>query len=431
MRIGMVTACYKPVVNGVTRMVALYKQHLEAAGHEVTIFTLGEPDPAGDEPGVVRSPAVSLGDTGYYWSMRYTRAAQALLQQMDIIHCHHLYMSVEMAHRYGRCPIVYTNHTRYDLYMGTYIPISQPAADAVMRQVWPDFTDLADMVIVPSESVRQVMLDFGVTRPMVVIENGVDLRPFHHPTHPLTKTDLGVPESAVLFIYIGRLADEKNLDLLLQQFAIAQDIMPHMHLLLVGSGPSTEELKQLAAELQIAPSVHFAGPIPYENISNYLAAADAFVTASTSEVHPLTVIEAMAAGLPVVAVASPGIVDTVTHGTSGLLTRHATSGLAAALVAMALDAARRQQMAQAAQRDSQRFDIGQTVSRTIQLYNYLRQTRPDLQRDEAHGRWTRTRERLQPHLDQLISLIKPPDKMGTSPLRKLFEPVPPQEEKRD
>ena len=61
MHIGMVTACYKPVINGVTRMVALYKHHLEALGHEVTIFTLGEPDPAGDEPGVVRSPAVSLG----------------------------------------------------------------------------------------------------------------------------------------------------------------------------------------------------------------------------------------------------------------------------------------------------------------------------------------------------------------------------------
>jgi 1,2-diacylglycerol 3-alpha-glucosyltransferase len=200
MRIGMVTACYKPVINGVTQMISLYKQHLDDAGHEVTVFTLGEPDPAGDEPGVVRSPAVSLGDTGYYWSMRYTRAAQELMQQMDIIHCHHLYMSVEMAHRYGRCPIVYTNHTRYDLYMGTYIPISQPAADAVMRQIWPDLTDLADVVVVPSDSVRQVMLDFGVTRPMMVIENGVDLRPFHTPAHPLTKAELGIVATDVLFV---------------------------------------------------------------------------------------------------------------------------------------------------------------------------------------------------------------------------------------
>jgi glycosyltransferase involved in cell wall biosynthesis len=424
MQIGLVTACYKPMINGVTRMVSLYKQHLEALGHEVTVFTLGEPDPAGEEPGVVRSPAVSLGDSGYYWSMRYTRAAQALLQEMDIIHCHHLYMSVDMAHRYGRCPIVYTNHTRYDLYMGTYIPIPQTAADALMRQAWPEFTDLADVVIVPSESVRRVMHDFGVTRPMVVIENGVDLRPFHHVTNPLSKTEIGVPEAAVLFIYVGRLAEEKNLHLLFQQFAIARDIVPEIQLILAGSGPCLGELKQLAAELGIASQVTFTGPVAYEDIPGYLAAADAFITASVSEVHPLTVIEAMATGLPVVASASPGIVDTVTHGESGLLTHHPKGGLAAAIVGMALDVTRRKQMARQAQLTSQRFDIRQTVIRTAQLYDQLRRTRPDLTRQREHGRWPRQRNKLQPHLDQLIRLIKPPEKLGTGPLRKLFETVP-------
>lgn len=424
MRIGMVTACYKPVINGVTRMVSLYKQHLEALGHEVIVFTLGEPDPAGEEPGVVRSPAVSLGDTGYYWSMRYTRAAQDLLQEMDIIHCHHLYMSVDMAHRYGRCPIVYTNHTRYDLYMGTYIPLPQPAADALMRQVWPDFTDLADVVIVPSESVRKVMLDFGVTRPMVVIENGVDLRPFHHIANPLSKTKIGIPESAILFIYIGRLAEEKNLHLLLRQFAIARDIVPELQLMLVGSGPSLWELKQLVSELGITSQVVFTGPVAYEDIPGYLAAADAFITASVSEVHPLTLIEAMATGLPVVASVSPGIVDTVTHNDSGLLTHYPDGGLAAAIVGMALDVNRRQQMARQAKTNSHRFDIRHTVKRTEQLYTHLRLTRPDLRREKEHGRWTQQRYKLQPHLDQMIRLIKPPPNLGTGPLRKLFDAAP-------
>ena len=222
MRIGMVTACYKPVINGVTRMVSLYKAHLEAAGHEVTIFTLGDPDP-NDEPGVVRSPGLMLGDYGYYISMRYTSKAQALLQEMDIIHCHHLFMSVEMAHRYGRSPIVYTNHTRYDLYTGSVTSLPQPAADAIMRQIWPEFTDFADVVITPSASVRDVMLEFGVRRPIELIENGVDLRPFHYPSQPLTKTDLNVPETAVLVTYVGRLSPEKDLDILLEQFAIAND----------------------------------------------------------------------------------------------------------------------------------------------------------------------------------------------------------------
>jgi glycosyltransferase involved in cell wall biosynthesis len=293
-----------------------------------------------------------------------------------------------------------------------------------MRQVWPDFTDLADVVIVPSESVRQVMLDFGVTRPMVVIENGVNLQPFHQVAKPLSKAELGVPESAVLFIYVGRLAEEKNLPLLLEQFAIARNIVPQVQLLLVGNGPAMAELKQLAAELGIASQVTFAGSVTYENIPGHLAAADAFITASVSEVHPLALIEAMATGLPVVASASPGIVDTVTHGDSGLLTLHPEGGLAAAIVGMALDVNGRRRMGRQAQANSQRFDISQTVKRTAQLYAQLQRTRPDLKREKEHGRWTRQRYKLQPHLDQMISLIKPPEKLGTGPLRKLFEAAP-------
>lgn len=426
MRIGMVTACYKPVMNGVTRMISLYKQQLEALGHDVLIFTLGEPDPAGDEPGVVRSPGIPAGNTGYYISMRYTHEAQELLAEMEIIHCHHLFMSVEMAHRYGRCPVVYTNHTRYDLYTGAYIPIPQPTADAIMRQIWPDFTDLADVIVTPSASVRQIMLDFGVRQPIQVIENGVDLRPFRHPHAPLTKAALGILETATLFVYVGRLSPEKNLPLLLEQFAIAHDIAPHIHLLLIGRGTMQAALKQQAQELGIAAAIHFIGALEYADIPNYLAAADAFVTASVTEVHPLTIIEAMAAGLPVAAPAAPGIIDTVQPYRSGLLTHYPEQGLAAAMVGLALDAPRRQAMGDAARADSERFDICHTVNKTVALYERLQQTRPDLRREKAHGRWTRNRERLQPMLDQLTGLLKPPEKRESGPLRAVQERKPPQ-----
>ena len=419
MRIGMVTACYKPVINGVTRMVSLYKEHLEAAGHEVTIFTLGDPDPD-DEAGVVRSPGILLGDYGYYISMRYSNKAQAMLQEMDIIHCHHLFMSVEMAHRYGRSPIIYTNHTRYDLYTGSFTSLPQPAADAIMRQIWPEFTDYADVVITPSASVRDVMVEFGVRRPIELIENGVDLKPFHYPTAPLSKTDLGVPETAVLVTYVGRLSPEKDIDILLEQFAIAKDVVPNLHLMIIGKGTSQPELQSLAYDLGIADSVRFTGPVAYEEVANYLAAADLFATASVTEVHPLTVIEAMAAGLPVVAVSSPGIIDTVQTGVSGLLTTKPVGGLAAALVGLASNPERLQQMSQAARCQSERFDIHNTVQRTLALYQRLREERPDLQRKKMHGRRIFDSEKLQPVVDQLGRLIWRDDK--ETPSRRWFLP---------
>lgn len=406
MKIGMVTACYKPVVNGVTRMVALYREYLEAAGHEVTIFTLGEPDPAGEEPNVLRSPAIPIGDTGYYFSFRYSKEAQERLRQMDIIHCHHLFMSVEMAHRYGNCPIVYTNHTRYDLYTGTYSPLPQPAADAIMRQLWPEFTDYCDVVITPSPGIRDVMRDFGVRQRIEVIPNGIDLQPFWRPSQPCHRSDFGIPAEATLLVYTGRLTTEKNLQILLSQFALAREILPDLHLLLVGKGALEEKLKKQAHELGIERVVHFTGGVPYEEIANYLAMADAYVTASMSEVHPLSIIEAMAVGLPVAAVSSPGIADTVESGCTGQLTS-TPRGLAAAIVALTLDPERRRQYGQAAREASAQYDIRRTVQQTLDLYKELRRTRPDLQREHVHGRWLRPQP--PPLLEQLAKLLRPPE----------------------
>ena len=195
MKIGMVTAVYKPVVNGVTHMISLYKDHLQQLGHEVTVFTLGEADPEGDEPGVVRSPGIPFGDQGYQIGVRYARAARELVREMDILHCHHLVFSVDFAHHYGKCPIVVTNHTRVDLYTTAYLPLPQQAADVLMRQIWPEYTGMADVVIAPSDSVRQVLTQFGVNRPIKVIPNGVDLERFYHPKNPRSKSDLGIPDS--------------------------------------------------------------------------------------------------------------------------------------------------------------------------------------------------------------------------------------------
>jgi 1,2-diacylglycerol 3-alpha-glucosyltransferase len=406
MKIGMVTACYKPVINGVTRMVTLYKAELEALGHEVTVFTLGEPDPAGEDADVIRSPALSLGKTGYYFTFGYNRHAREKLKEMDIIHCHHLMMSVEMAHRYGRCPIVYTNHTRYDLYTGAYTALPQPTADAIMRQIWPEFTDYCDVVITPSASVRDVMRDFGVRQPIRVIPNGIHLAPFTQPQAPRSRASLGVAEDTILTAYTGRLAAEKNLSQLLEQFALAKEIVPALHLLLIGSGPSVDDLKEQAKRLGVERAVHFAGSVPYTEVGNYLAAADLFATASITEVHPLTVIEAMAAGLPVAGVRSPGIVDTVEHGRTGFLSSR-PAGLSAALVAIAAEPSRRREMGKAARAASARYDIKTTVVETVQLYEELRETRPDLSRQHEHGRWAQPAS--PPLLEQLARLIRPPE----------------------
>lgn len=408
MRIGMVSATYDPtVLNGVLRMVSLYKQHLEARGHEVLIFTLGEAAEGDADHGIIRSPGLRLGDYGYYISMGYTRQAQQLLAQMDIVHSHHLFMSVEMAHRYAHCPVVYTNHTRYDLYTGAYTPLPQGAADAIMRQVWPDFTDLADTVIAPAESVRHVMIDFGVRSPIVVIPNGIELERFARPSAPYHKIDLGWPPDALALAYVGRLAEEKNIAGLLRQFAAARARNPRLRLSIIGQGPQEADLHQLATALDLDESVRFTGAVPFDDVPNVLAAADAFVTASTSEVHPLTIIEAMAAGKPVAAVTSPGVSEIIVDGVTGCLAE-SEDGLCEAILGVTGDPIRLIQMGATAAESSHRFDIRYTIDLTLRLYERLLADRPDLRRRKEHGRWSRRTEMWAPLVDQLASLVKPP-----------------------
>ncbi len=374
MRIGMVTACYKPVINGVTQMVSLYKQVLEQLGHEVTVFTLGKPDPHGDEAGVVRSPGLPLGQTGYYFGIRYTQEAQSRLMQMEVLHCHHLLMSVEMAHRYAHAPIVYTNHTRYDLYAAAYSHLPLSTTNLLLRRVWPALANLGDVVIAPSHGAKQVLQAYGIRAPIEVIANGIELERFLTPSRPHTKQELGLSGSALLLVFVGRLAREKNLDVLLEQFGQVRDAAAgtgrEVHLLLIGDGPLRRTIPTWREQRGLTGAVHLLGAVSYEETANWLAAADLFITASISEIHPLTLIEAMAAGLPVVAVHSPGISDTVQPGLTGLLADRPDQ-LAETAMPLVIDESCRQAMGAAARIASQQFDIRQTVAHTLALYERL------------------------------------------------------------
>ncbi len=130
--------------------------------------------------------------------------------------------------------------------------------------------------------------------PITVVPNGVDIRKFRQAMDPGKREKLGFSHSDVLFIYAGRLAAEKNLPLVIKSFnAVAQSV-DNAHLLIVGNGAVEDLLKEMAGQTPSADRIHFTGRIPYDELPDYLSMCDVFVTASTSEVHPLSVIEAMA-----------------------------------------------------------------------------------------------------------------------------------------
>ena len=378
MRIGMMTDTYKPYISGVTNYIDLNKRLLEDSGHEVYVFTFGELDYQEDDPRVIRTPGMQVGDTGFYLSLRYKPQARKLLQTMDVVHVHHPFLSGRLALRYCRArqiPVIYTNHTRYDLYAHARIPlIPEEVAQGVLQAYMPHFCEAVDLVISPSEGMKKVLREFKVESHIEVVPNGVDLKRFHTAT-PHSRSEFGYKEKDILLVYAGRIAPEKNLEFLLQSFAGVSQVVPNAHLLILGGGQKEHEdaTMPLPERLGIQDRIQFFGLIPYEELPAYLSMCDAFVTASVTEVHPLSVIEAMASGLPVLGIDSPGVGDSVTDGETGLLAASAEiAPFTAKLTQLCLNHALRKKMGIAAREASKQYDIKRTAKIMLKHYDRLK-----------------------------------------------------------
>ncbi len=372
----MMADVYKPHVSGVTHYIELNKRYLEKAGHEVFVFTFGDQGFDDGEARVIRSPGLPLIDTGYYLSFRYTRAAKKLLQTMDIVHVQHPFLSGRLALRYCgplRIPTVFTNHTRYDLYAQAYLPIVPVGiSDGLLQAYMPPFCQAIDLVISPSAGMAQVLRGMGVSSPIEIIPNGVELQRFHT-AEPLARADFGYTDKDILLVYAGRVASEKNLTFLLQAFAGVAHALEDVQLIIIGGGskPIESALQDLAAELKLGKRARFTGMIPYEALPSYLRMCDAFVTSSVTEVHPLSVIEGMACGLPVIGIESPGVGDTVEDGKTGLLSTEDLPSFTAKLTRLCLDSQLRKKMGAAARQASTMYAIERTTQTLLQHYERL------------------------------------------------------------
>jgi glycosyltransferase involved in cell wall biosynthesis len=226
----------------------------------------------------------------------------------------------------------------------------------------PAFCRACSLVISPSQGMCEVLRDFGVDGPIDVVPNGVDLWPFQEAVEPATRRELGIPDENGVLVYVGRLGPEKNLPFLLRAFAATHHAYEKSNLIIIGDGPERQNLEITAEQLNIPNSVHFLGAVNYEDVPSYLAASDAFVTASVTEVHPLTVIEAMAAGLPILGIRSPGVGDLIDDGVTGLLVSDEdVAAFTAKMVRMIIEGEQRRMMGKNARAASSQYAIERTT----------------------------------------------------------------------
>ena len=320
----MVTNTYTPHVGGVARSVAGFARAYRQRGHRVLIIAPEFDGYDRSESGVVRVRAVQNFNGSDFSVVLATpphvaRAVNAF--GPDIVHSHHPFLLGATALRLARSrhvPLVFTHHTLYEHYTH-YVPGDSAALRRFVVSLSTNYANLADEVFAPSESVAALLRTRRVTAPVRVVPGGVDLEAYRSGSGSGFRRVWGIPDDAPVIGHVGRLAEEKNLGFLGSAIAAALTLRPDAYALIVGEGPAQATLVARFGAAGVAGRVVFTGTLQSTLLVSAYKALDAFAFASLTETQGLVLAEAMAAGVPVVALDASGVREIVHDGTNGRL----------------------------------------------------------------------------------------------------------------
>ena len=338
---------------------------LESEGHEVYVFAPRFPGYEDTLASVRRFPSL-VPPARVKFPLAIPIAPGAFREverlDLDLFHTHHPFGMGVIARRLARrlhVPLVTTIHTQYEQYLH-YIPVPSVISRPVVRRLVADYCNACQGVTTPARGMASVVQGYGVRNLVNVVPNGVDLRRLRGASGVEVRRQHGIGADQVLGLFTGRIAPEKNLPALLEMARRVVAEYPGFRLLVLGDGPDLPALRQQAGQMGLAEVVLFPGGVPHDAVPPFCAAADLFLTASTTEVNPTSVIEAMAAGTPVVAYDTFGAREIVATGEDGILTEHSPEALTAAVASLLAEPERLRRLAEAAGRAAERFSLEAT-----------------------------------------------------------------------
>lgn len=327
MNICMFTNTYRPHVGGVANSVATFAADLRRMGHRVLVVApefAGEVPDESDAEEVIRLPAIQ-NFNGSDFSVRmpipFLIADRLERFQPDLIHSHHPYLLGDSALRAAKprgLPLVFTHHTLYERYTH-YVSSDSAALGRFVIHLSTEYANLCSRVVAPSESIADLLTARGVRTPVDVIPTGVDLPFFARGDGRGFREAQGIPQDAVVIGHVGRLAPEKNLTYLAQAAAAFLRAEEKAYFLVIGSGPSEAEIIAVLDREGLKARLAMAGRQSGKALRDGYHAMDVFAFASQSETQGLVLTEALAAGVPVVALDGGGVREVVRDGVNGRL----------------------------------------------------------------------------------------------------------------
>jgi 1,2-diacylglycerol 3-alpha-glucosyltransferase len=346
MRILMLSDVYFPRVNGVSTSLLSFRRQLTALGHQVVLVAPEYGKPSEDETDILRVPSryvfIDPEDRMMKPRLALKLVKPLLPDGFDLVHIQTPFVAHHVALRLLRAlPVarVATYHTLFEEYLSCYVPFfPAPLLRAAARFAAKRQSNVLDGVIAPSRSVANTLQGYGVAAPIRVIPTGLGPHDLKDGDGGAFRRKHGIGAHRPVALYVGRVAFEKNISALLRVTEEVRKTVPDILLVIAGEGPAGRHLQQEVERLGLGQSVLFVGYLSrHEELPDCYRAADVFVFASATETQGLVLLEAMACGVPVVAVPARGTAELIGLGRGAVPAPTDPAGFASAVVQVLQD----------------------------------------------------------------------------------------------
>ncbi|CAM8354787.1 RfaG Glycosyltransferase [Candidatus Methylopumilus planktonicus] len=351
MNILFISDVFFPRVNGVSTSINTFATELRALGHQVTLIAPSYTDEDKQEEWIVRVPSHKIYFDPEDRLMNFGKL-KALLpwirdKHFDVIHIHTPFTAHYVGIHFGKkldIPVVETYHTFFEDYLHHYLPfIPQFISRKLARTISRRQCNAVDGIVSPSKPMLDVLKQYGIKTPAEVVATGLDDSSFARVDGEHFRMSHDIPLAQPMLLFVGRVAHEKNIGFLLEMHVELIKKHPDALLVITGEGPAEESIKHSIDKLGISNKVRMIGYLDrsHELIACYKA-ADIFVFASKSETQGLVLLEAMAQGTAVVAIAELGTKSILIEGEGVLIAKDDINDFADKVSVLLSDAPKRQ-----------------------------------------------------------------------------------------
>lgn len=385
MKIAIFSDTYLPDINGVSVHIHNIIGEFLKAGHEILLCSpkFSKADFPSNAYGSSKFHHVVLDSVPFLDSQRLTTPYSNYVYKKlkafepDIIHVH-VTLSIGfnglIFSKLLNIPIIGTFHTYFmeeeylkRIFHKTLVKVGKHVLNNLGWSLAHMFYDQCDYIVTPSKYTKDDLVAHGFKKHVHVISNGIN-KCTSKPNWSLTKEIFKSSNVPNYFLYVGRVSVEKSLDILIHAFAKVQSIKNDTHLVIIGGGLIIDELKDLVENLNLQNFVHFTNSIDHEKLitSDIYHYASAFVSASKSEIQPVSMLEAMSFNLPIIGIEMRGVQELIDN--CGLLSKPDNyEGIAKNMLTI-LNPKTREEYVKLTQQTLQTHSLENTRNKLIELY---------------------------------------------------------------